>query len=197
VSRFSLAISQLINISNPMKNHRSLLLIGLLGAVLAAPFARAITFTLDASTATIVPGNIVSTFYEATSASDSGTMAPTFTFTYSGTGAVAAADPFKIEIFFNGPQPVLTSAFWKAGNDYMLWDSTDLAPFNAGIYTSLTLVGNGLLNPPQNAYLGLSHAGLVGTAGPGSSTGVPDSGSTALMLGLGLVTLVAALRRRS
>jgi hypothetical protein len=177
-----------------MNNYRSLLLLGVLGA--AIPFASAITFTLDASTATVVNGNTTSAFYSATPSVDSGTMAPTFTFTYSGTALISASNPFKIEIFFNGPQPVLTSAFWKASNQYMLWDSSDLAAFNSGVYTSITLVGNALDNG-NGSYHGLSHAGLLGTAGPGNSNGVPDSGSSALLLGLGLAGLAVALRRRS
>lgn len=182
-----------------MKITRSIALVSVLVAVLNVPVVNAVTFTLNNSTATIFTNaNTTSAFYEATTASDSGTMASTFTFSYTGQASVASADPFKIEIFFNGPQPVLSSAFWKAGNDYMFWDAADLAPFNAGVYTSITLVGNGLLNPPGNSYLGLSHAGLAGTAGnPPGTPGVPDGGSTVLMLGLGLMGLALGLRRRA
>lgn len=183
-----------------MKLTRSLSLIALASALVAAPLARAVTFTLNNSTATLVDGNIVSTFYQATPASDSGTMAPTFTFSYTGTGTVTPVNsPYTIEIFFNGPQPVLTEAFFKASDRYMYWDAADLTAFNSGVYTSITLVGNGLLNPPGNAYNGLSHAGLSGTVGtnPPGGSGVPDGGSTAVMLGLGLIAMAVALRRRS
>lgn len=182
-----------------MKNHRSLFLIGLLGAALAAPFARAITFTLDASTATIISGVSNSPFFKietGTPDNVTGTAAGVFTYAISGTGAVPSS-PYQIEIFFNGPQPFLTSAAFKGGTNHMFWDSADLVGFNAGIYTSITLVGNGLLNPNGNSYIELSHATLTSGVRPPNSGGVPDGGSTALLLGLGLVTLAVAARRRS
>lgn len=171
--------------------------VALAAVLLAASSAHAVTFTLSTSTATIVPGNATSAFYESTGFADSGTMGATFTFT--NTLGVGNTTPPKIEIFFNGAQPTLTSAFWKAGNDYMFWDSTDLISFNAGVFTSITLVGDGLLNPPGNAYLALSHAGLTGTSNPNNppgGPGVPDGGSTAAMLGLGLIAMAVAVRRR-
>ena len=60
-----------------------------------------------------------------------------------------------------------------------------LATFNAGTYDSIRLENSGaggIKNPPGNAYLGTSHAGLNGT--PGTTTNVPDAGSTVALLGV-------------
>lgn len=160
--------------------------------------AAAVPFTLNASTATTVDGNTTSSFYEvASNGTDSGTGAALYTAAITGTGAVSANNPPKVEIFFgSNPQPILTSAFVKAGNGYLWWDAADLAAFNGGTWTSLILVQNGLLNPPGSAYLDISHAGINGTPGSDIPGGrVPDAGSTALLAGIALAGLLA-LRRR-
>ena len=156
--------------------------------------AYAVPFTLNSSTATIVTGNTTSAFYEvADNGSDSGTVAALYTATLSGTSAVSANNPPKVEIFFGvNPQPVLTSAFFKASNQYLFWDATDLAAFNAGTFTSLILVQDGLLNNPGNAYHEISHAGLTGTPG---ITRVPDGGSPLILLGLGLLSAFGVRRK--
>lgn len=178
----------------------SLLKVGLaaLASVLTAGFAHAVTFTLNASSATIVNGNTVSSFYQVSGGgAESGTSAATFSSVISGQGAVSANDPWTVVISFNGPQPTLASAFIKASNGYLWWDASDLAAFNSGSYTSITLVQNGLINNPGNAYHEISHAGLNGTAGGTDSNtpGVPDGGASVAMLGVTLVGLTLAFRR--
>jgi hypothetical protein len=175
---------------------------GLVAAgALAVSTAQAASFTLNATNDTIVAGNTTSAFYEVNeNGADSGTAASLYTAIISGVESVAANNPPKVEIFFGAnPQPVLTSAFVKAGNEYMLWTAEDLALFNSGTYTSIILVQNGLLNNNNSAYLDISHAGLLGTpgtSGPGPGTpGVPDGGATVGLLGMGLAAL-AFLRRK-
>ncbi|MEO5961514.1 MAG: VPDSG-CTERM sorting domain-containing protein [Opitutaceae bacterium] len=158
--------------------------------------AHAVSFTLNNSTATIIGGNTTSTFYEVTGANaESGTAAPIFSSSiYNGPAAVSSNDPDRVEIFFNGPQPILTSAFIKASNEYMFWDATDLAAFNAGIFTSIILVQNGLTNG-NGQYHDISHAGINGTPGNSNIPGVPDGGATLALLGLGVSFLIIARRK--
>lgn len=155
-------------------------------ALIVAQSAQAVPFVLDSSTATIVDGNTTSTFYEVNgSGADSGTAALLYKATISGVESVAEGNPPKVEISFEGnPQPVLTSAFIKASNRYLWWDEADLAAFNAGTWTSLILIQDGLLNNPGNAYHSVSHAGLNGRLG--TTRRVPDGGSTLLLSGLAL-----------
>jgi hypothetical protein len=152
----------------------------------------AVPFTLDAASSPIVNGNITSGFYEvAANGTDSGTAAGLYTAIISGTGALL--DPAKVEIFFgSNPQPVLTSAFVKAGEQYLFWNAADLAAFNAGTFTSIILIQNGLPNNPANAYHEISHAGFFGT--PGGSS-VPDGGSALVLLGIGLLGIIGAKRK--
>lgn len=167
------------------------------GLLAGANFAAAVTYTLNNASATVVSGNTTSAFYQVSGAgAESGSLAAIYSSTISGQGAVSAHNPWTVEIVFNGAQPVLTSAFVKAGNNYLLWDAADLAAFNAGTFTSITLVQNGLFNPPHNSYLGISHAGFTGSA-PASTTSVPDGGVTAMMLGAAIVALGLVARRRS
>ena len=103
--------------------------------------------------------------------------------------------------FGTSPQPVLTSAFLKASNSYLLWDATDLAAFNSGTFTSIIIWNSRILNNTRKAYKETSHAGFLGTLGepptdsPVGGVSVPDAGSTLLLLGAGL-TGVGFLRRR-
>ena len=157
----------------------SLLAVGLL----VSQAANAASYTLASSAATIFGGNLTTPFYEVTGGGvDSGTAASLYSTTVGGDGATG----WWVNISFDGnPQPVLTSAFLKAGNFHLFWDAADLATFNAGTYDSIRLENSGaggIKNPPGNAYLGTSHAGLNGT--PGTTTNVPDAGSTVALLGV-------------
>jgi hypothetical protein len=158
--------------------------------------AHAVSFDLLAPNATIVlSSNTTSTFFEvAGNGTESGTAASLYSATLGGNEDTG----FWVKISFDGnPQPVLTSAFLKASNDYLWWDATDLAAFNSGSFDSITLwnsgsAGQGLGhytgNPtnPQWKFYGTSHAGINGTPGESTIPGVPDGGSTLALLGLAL-----------
>src|SRR6478735_4672658 len=106
----------------------------LLGGIFAlVQSASAVTFTLQSSSATTVSGNTTSAFYEATGAGlDSGTAA---SFYSTVVGGDATTGWFGEISWGSNPQPILTSAFLKAGPNYLFWDSADLAAFNAGTFT--------------------------------------------------------------
>jgi len=159
----------------------------LLGSLLAVGLlltqaANAATFTLASSLATLSPGNLTTTFYEvASDGTDSGTAASLYSATLGGDENAG----FWVNISFGGnPQPVLTSAFLKASNQHLLWDSTDLATFNSGIFDSIRLenIGTGGILNRNGKYHETSHAGLNGTPG----TKVPDGGSTLALVGLAI-----------
>lgn len=170
--------------------------------------ALAIPYNLATADATLVSGNTVSTFYEV---SGSGVETPGTTAInlFSGTTGGDEDLGFWVNISFGGnPQPFLTSAFLKASNQYLWWDAADLAGFNAGTFDSIILWNNALSGinhytggkNPQLKYHGTSHAGVNGTLGevvidPHGS--VPDASSTVALLGLGMIGLFVASRRRS
>ena len=151
----------------------------------------AISFDAHSAVATHIAGNTTSAFYEVSGAGvESGTAAGLFSATLGGD----ADTGFWVKIAFgSNPQPGLTSAFLKASNEYLWWDSTDLAAFNSGTFDSITLWNNGAngIKNTNNKFQGTSHAGLNGTPG----TTVPDGGSTLLLLGAGLAVLGVARRR--
>lgn len=168
---------------------------GLSLAVLAS--AHATGFTLNSSTATIVGGNEVSSFYQVNKPNEdhvnwweSGSAAGLYSFTQGGN----SQNGFWVTISFDGnPQPILDSAFIKAGNFRLTWDANDLKAFNEGIFDSITLIQDGIWNPPHNSLLGISHAGINGR--PGVKL-VPDTGLTVVLLGLGLTAVSFFARRR-
>jgi len=168
--------------------------------------ASAISYNLYSKDATKNDGNLKSDFYQATPSAkeikEEGAAASLYSTKIGGTDKSG----FWVEIDFGAnPKPVLTSAFLKAGDFHILWDSADLASFNTGAYTSITLwnsgVENSIMNKNKNAYLGTSHAGLFGAVGvppkdpPIGGAPVPDAGSTLMLLGAGL-TGIGLLRRR-
>ena len=152
---------------------------------------------LQSSNATIVlSSNTTSAFFEvAGNGTESGTAAGLYSATLGGDENAG----FWVKISFDGnPQPILTSAFLKAGNGYLWWDAADLAPFNAGTYDSIVLWNNtveGIRNS-NGKYKGTSHAGLVGTLGTVTHN-VPDDSATISLLGLGVIGLAVAARRRA
>jgi hypothetical protein len=163
--------------------------------------ANAVQFTLYDTTATIVGGNIVPSFYNVTPPATTGvgTAGSLYTATYGGSSTTG----FFVDISFNGnPQPFLTDAILKAADSYLEWDSTDLAAFNSGTYSGIILYNgnsggslpdpNGIVNSPGNAYQGTSHAGLDGRLGVAP---VPDGGLTITMLGMAMGGL-AWMRRK-
>lgn len=169
--------------------------------------AGAITYNLYSSSARLDDGNKNSLFYEAHPAAGSiaayelGTAKDLYSFASGGSATKGGTGLWEEISFGTQPQPVLTSAFLKAGNHLLLWDSADLAAFNAGTFTSITLWNNRILNPAGVSYNGTSHSGLLGTLGvpptdpPAQGSPVPDAGSTVMLLGAGL-TGIGLLRRR-
>jgi hypothetical protein len=168
--------------------------------------ASAISFNLYSEDSTLRSGNLTSEFYQAEPDGDriekeSGTAASLYSATAGGSSSTSGGG-FWVEIAFGtSPQPVLTSAFLKASNSYLLWDATDLAAFNSGTFTSIIIWNSRILNNTRKAYKETSHAGFLGTLGepptdsPVGGVSVPDAGSTLLLLGAGL-TGVGFLRRR-
>lgn len=174
----------------------SLLLLGL-GL---AHSAFAIPYNLTSATATTVSGNYVSTFYQVDGAGveKAGTTAIDL---FSSTVGGDDVNGFWVNISFGGnPQPHLDAAFLKASNAYLWWDAADLAAFNAGTFDSIILWNNtveGIRNG-NGKFKGTSHAGLVGELTPVVVThNVPDAGATVSLLGLGMMGLFLAARRRA
>jgi hypothetical protein len=176
----------------------ALLLLGLC----IARSASAVPFYLeteDSTKFTNVTTN--SSFYQVTGAGvESGTALNLFSSTIGGN----ANTGWWVNISFGGnPQPILTSAFLKAGNDYLWWDAADLLTFNAGVYDSIILENDDLatgLHNTNNKFLETGHAGINGTAGQVVvvvHNDVPDASSTVALLGLGMIGLFVAARRRA
>ena len=169
-------------------------------ALALAGSAHAVNFDLTSSIAQLLGGNPGDAAF--VDVREDGTVLGGATGLYTATVGGSGKDGYWVRIDFgSNPQPVLESAFLKAGNSHLFWDATDLAAFNAGTYTSITLWNSGsggIKNPPGNAYLGTSHAGLEGKLGvpppdvPPPS--VPDGGLTLSFLGLGLA-IIGGVRR--
>lgn len=164
--------------------------------------ASAVPYYLETVNATKTSGTTNSDFYQVTGGgAESGTALSLYSFTFGG----SASAGWWVEISFGGnPQPILTSAFLKAGPNYLWWDAADLLAFNAATFDSIILKNDnaaaGLRNPPNNAFLGIGHVGLNGTAGElvvEQHNNVPDASSTVAMLGLGMIGLFVAARRRA
>lgn len=178
--------------------------------LLCLGFARsafAVPFLLETEAATKVAGTLNSPFYQVSSGGVEllGTTAVgLFTSTLGGNDV----DGFWVNISFGGnPQPILTSAFLKASNAHLLWDSSDLLAFNAGDFDSITLWNRSVANDNNvglrngnNKFHNIGHAGLMGTLGEAVvdvRNNVPDASSTLAMLGLGMIGLFVAARRRA
>jgi len=173
----------------------------LLLALGLAQSASAVPYNLTSTSATLVANdNYVSTFYQVkgTGVEEPGTTAIN---SFSSTLGGNATDGFWVNISFGGnPQPHLDAAFLKAGNSYLWWDAADLIAFNAGNFDGIVLWNNtveGIRNG-NGKYKGTSHAGLVGELTPVVVIhNVPDASATVSLLGLGMVGLVVASRRRA
>jgi hypothetical protein len=163
--------------------------------------AFALPYNLQTASAAIVANaNIVSTFYEV---SGSGVETPGTSAInlFSATTGGDANNGYWVNISFGlNPQPYLDSAFLKAGNGYLLWDSADLAGFNAGTYDSIVLWNNSIegIRNTNGKYKGTSHAGLfAGTKPVVTVHNVPDASSTVTLLGLSMIGLFVVGRRRA
>ena len=100
---------------------------------------------------------------------------------------------FSVTLHYEGgtPRPDINYAALKAGNFFLVFSITGWAG------EDIVLNQNVIMNPPKNAYLGISHAALFGTPGapiPPTSVPTPDGGATAALLGAGSLAL-AALRK--
>jgi len=171
---------------------KTMLIIGFLAA---GSWSHAITFNLESSAATMVGGNTTSPFYgvNGSGVEANGTIAKDW---FSSTVGGNANSGFWVNISFGpNPQPVLSSAFLKASNAYLFWNSADLTGFNAGLYDSITLWNSGAngLKNQNGKFHETSHAGVTGTPG----VRVPDGGTTAALLGTALLALGSIVRRRS
>ncbi len=99
--------------------------------------------------------------------------------------------------------PTLTYAKLHSGGptqfDYLIWDdASDFAAFNASTDLSISFVQNWFKNG-NGKYYGTSGLGLGGSpgggGGGGGGSGVPDSGTTLMLLGCALLGL-GVLRRK-
>jgi len=184
-----------------MKTKIAALLLLSLGFAHSA-FAGALTLE-TANAQKIEPDNTTSDFYNVARFPfvESGTAMDLFSSEFFGD----AETGFWVKISFDGnPQPILTSAFLKASNKYLLWDAAALATFNEGIYDSIILKNegaNGIFNTGNGNFHNIGHAGLNGTLGKvvvdQQNHNVPDASSTVALLGLGMIGLFVAARRRA
>jgi hypothetical protein len=80
---------------------------------------------------------------------------------------------------------VINSVYLKAGNFYVLWDTSSV---NWSLYSGLYFTNDLIVNPNGRTHplLGISHESLNGYTVP---TSVPDSGTSAILVGLGLISL--------
>ena len=83
----------------------------------------------------------------------------------------------------------INTVFLKAGNQYAAWDTSGV---DWSSYSGLYVTQNAIMNDPENAFLGISHETLNG-----GGNSVPDGGTTAVLLGLGLLGLGLLGRRKS
>lgn len=182
------------------KNYRmkiKLLAPSLATLALATIPAQAVTFVLPTSAATLFGGNLTTPFYEYNPDSGESGLASS---SYSTIITGSAQSGFSVAISFGGnPQPVLTSAFLKASNNYLYWDSQDLKAFNSGTWTAIELqnIGTGGITNKKGKFQGTSHAGITGTLGTTTTTEVPDTGSSALLLSLGVLGLAAMQKKKA
>jgi hypothetical protein len=81
---------------------------------------------------------------------------------------------------------VINSVYLKAGNFYILWDTSSV---DWSIYSGLYFTNDVIVNPNGKTHplLGISHESLNGYTVPPPS--VPDSGTSAILVGLGLISL--------
>src|SRR5688500_5877129 len=146
----------------------SLKLLVPLAALAVANVVNAATITLTSATGAQFTGNQNSLFYEFNGSTESGTAAGSFSAAYSGPAGNQNTVTFTQTV---AGDINLASAFIKAGPDYVLWEGTDLAAWNALTSTigdQLVLVNTQITNQ-QGVPLGTSHAGITGGA-----AGVPD-----------------------
>lgn len=162
----------------------------LIGAALAlSSVASAVQITLTSATATLFDGNFTSDYFsiDGNTLAESGSATGSWSAVLSGTNNNTVTFTQTVAGDIN-----LTAAFIKAANQYILWDSADLAGWNAlnsTIGDQLVLVNTIIVNA-NGVIQSTSHAGLNG-----SGTGVPDGGATVALLGLGLAAL-ALIRRK-
>lgn len=167
------------------------------GAALA-PSARATSFTLNDAVAhsVIVQGNVggdyngMPLFYKGeNSGFEDGTQEGKDLFTSS----MGAGNLSMIISWGSAPAPDLDLVLMKAGNYYVTWD---LSGVDLSAYDSLQLVNDIIRNPRgfSHPLLGISHANIYGD--PGSDPGVPlpDSGSMAALMLIGLGSVACAKR---
>lgn len=151
----------------------------------------AIPYVLDSSGASFFAGNTTSTFFEFTPpGTETGTAAGLYNASLSGN----EDSGWTVTFTWGGhAQPTITSAFLKAADFYMKWDAADFAAFNAGMYDSLVLVQNGIVNQ-FGKFHEVSHAGFLGEPGPEIIPSVPDGGPTAILLGIVFIGLFFGMR---
>jgi hypothetical protein len=160
-------------------------------AIALSTSVHAINFDLVSAEATLNDGNPGDSMF--VHVDDAGVLTGDMAGLYSATMGGDELAGFWVRIDFGGePQPFLTSATLKAANQYLLWDAADLAAFNAGTFTSITLWNSGpggIMNQNER-FQEISHADLYGEPG----TNVPDGGLTVALLGFGLAAAAGARR---
>ncbi|MDP3073284.1 MAG: VPDSG-CTERM sorting domain-containing protein [Opitutaceae bacterium] len=168
--------------------------LGLAAILVSVNTASAVPFVYDVNSQGTFQGitagnNPFAGFYKFdVPATESGSASSTFATVISNSGLTAT-------ITWSGAQPTLNSIILKASNNYGTWD---ISNFNSNVYTSIVITNGTVLTGSGNV-AEISHVEFSGslTPKPPGATGVPDGGSTLLMLGLGLMGLAVAMRRRS
>lgn len=143
---------------------------------------------LWASDVGVNKGNLSSKFYKVDEPSkESGSAASVFDYAFG----VSSGFEF-VELTWEGsPQPEIDQASLKAGNFHVIWGAEFFTAFNGslGVYDGIRMYQDGIMNKPRNSFLGISHANLEGQLGSGPEdepVGVPDSGRSLLLMGLGI-----------
>lgn len=139
--------------------------------------AKAISFDLHSSSATVIKGETTSKFYQvepgdaasgsgglADSSGEDGSAKKYYSYSYGGTKNTGYHVTFNFGL---NPQPLLTSAFLRASDYYLSWDAADLAGFNSGKYDSLTVWNDSLTYgiKGERGYAKTELAGILGSLG--------------------------------
>ncbi|HEX2898395.1 MAG TPA: hypothetical protein VHS96_01625, partial [Bacteroidia bacterium] len=137
-------------------------------------------------------GNGYSYDYDIDSGDTDGPLAPFLTTTPSGITATVTWNPTGSLTF--------TTIYLKAGGGgnsgggYLVWDVSGV---DWSIYDGFSITNTLLTHPKNGQALGISHFNAVGATVPPPPPSVPDTGISAILLGLGMISLGLLRRKRA